>query len=97
MSIVDKWTFEGRGGHGGSNSHYVLHRTTCCGSYAVEDTELQDLYTDPVDLDKSVTLLYDPRSESAPQCPFCRAAEWNMVEVMDGDVPPPWQWAVTPS
>ena len=69
--------------------------TTCCGSFAVEDDELSDLYTVPTDLRTSVTLLYDPRSQAPPRCPFCGAVEWDMVEVVDmSDVPEPWRWAV---
>jgi hypothetical protein len=95
MSILDKWKFETRGGHGCSNSGYVLQRTTCCGSFAAEDIELQDLYIDPDDLSKSVVLTYDPRSEKPPACPFCGRSEWDMIEVTGiADVPEAWRWAV---
>jgi hypothetical protein len=68
---------------------------SCCGSFGAEDTELQDLYTDPNDLNKSIMLTYDPRSERPPVCPFCGAAEWDMVEVTSAaDVPAEWRWAV---
>ena len=94
-SVLDKWKFEARGGHGCSNSDYRLQRTTCCGSFAVEDTELQDLYIDPNDLDKSVMLMYDPRSEKPPVCPFCGTNQWDMVEVTSAaDVPEEWRWAM---
>jgi len=94
-SVLDKWKFEARGGHGCSNSDYRLQRTTCCGSFAVEDTELQDLYIDPNDLNKSIMLTYDPRSERPPACPFCQANDWDTVEVTSAvDVPDGWRWAV---
>ncbi len=94
-SLLDKWKFEARGGHGCSNSDYRLQRTTCCGSFAVEDTELQDVYIDASDLSKSATLLYDPRSEKPPVCPFCGATEWNMTEVTStAEVPEGWRWAM---
>ncbi len=95
-SVLDKWKFEARGGHGCSNSDYRLKRTTCCGCYAVEDTELIELYTDPTDLNKSMTLGYSPRhGESPPRCPFCGANEWDMAEVESvSEVPEAWRWAM---
>src|SRR5215204_4472626 len=83
MSVTDKTCFESRGGNGCSNSHYVLHRTTCCGSFAVADTALQDLNIDPGDLRKTMMLLYDPRAETPPLCPFCHAEDWDFIEVAD--------------
>ncbi len=96
MGVIDKWCFEARGGHGCSNSDYKLHQTTCCGSYAIEDVELCDLYTDPNDLSKSALLGYSPsHGESLPKCPFCGAAEWDLVEVTNvSNVPEAWRWAV---
>ncbi len=95
MSILDKFKFESRGSHGCSNSQYLLQRTTCCGAFAVEDIELQDLYIDPDDLGKSVALTYDPRSEQSPRCPFCGASEWDMSEVKStAEVPLAWRWAM---
>jgi hypothetical protein len=39
-------------------------------------------------------LTYNPRSEKPPVCPFCRASQWDMVEVTSAaDVPEEWQWA----
>jgi hypothetical protein len=94
MSLIDKARFEARGGNGCSNSHYVLQRTTCCGSFAVEDTELADLYTDPGDLRKTLVLMYDPSAGSPPLCPFCNTDDWDFREVEDiDDVPPAWHWA----
>src|SRR4051812_1818084 len=94
-SLLDKWKFEARGGHGCTNSDYRLQRTTCCGAYAAEDDELQDLYIDPNDLSKSATLLYDPRSEKPPACPFCGANEWDMIEITSAaEVPEAWGWAM---
>lgn len=95
QSILDKWKFEARGGHGCSNSDYRPRRMTCCGSFAVEDTELCDLYTDPKDLNQSVALWYGPRSENPPTCPFCCAVDWAMVEITNpSDVPEAWRWAL---
>ena len=94
MSVIDKSRFESRGGNGCGNSEYVLQRTTCCGAFAVEDTELQDLYIDPNDLRRTMMLFYDPRAESPPLCPFCHAEDWDLVEVRNAsDVPMAWQWA----
>src|SRR5438094_899031 len=95
MGVIDKWRFEARGSHGCSNSDYRLHRTICCGSYAVEDVELLDLYIDAADLNKSVFLGYSPRhGESPPRCPFCGAEEWDLAEVEAvSDVPEAWRWA----
>jgi hypothetical protein len=94
-SIIDKWRFEQRGGHGCSNSDYRLRRTTCCNSFAIEDTEIQDLYIDARDLRRSITLTYDPRSEHPPICPFCFAKQWALVEVNDEKhVPEEWRWAM---
>jgi hypothetical protein len=95
MSVIDKSRFEARGGNGCSNSHYLLQRTTCCGSFAVEDIELQDLYVDPNDLRKTMMLLYDPGADSPPLCPFCKAEDWDMMEVVDvAAVRTAWQWAI---
>src|SRR5438477_8622357 len=95
MSVIDKYRFEPRGGHGCSNSDYLLRRTRCCGSFGVEDDELQDFYTDPTDLRKTVMLTYHPRSESPPCCPFCGAREWDMVEITNAaEVPDAWRWAM---
>jgi hypothetical protein len=95
-SLLDKWKFEARGGNGCSNSDYRLKRTTCCGSYAVEDTELVQLYIDPTDLNKSMDLGYSPHHcESPPRCPFCGANDWDMVEVTSAaEVPEAWRWAM---
>ena len=95
MSLIDKSRFESRGGNGCGSSDYRLQRTTCCGSFAVEDVELQDLYIDPDDLRKTMMLLYDPGADAPPSCPFCNAEDWDMIEVSDpAAVPLAWQWAV---
>jgi len=95
MGVIDKWHFEARGGHGCDNSDYRLLRTTCCGFYVVEDVELLDLYVDPADLNNSIALGYSPRhGEPLPMCPFCGAAEWDLVEIQDiTGVPEVWEWA----
>ena len=94
MSVIDKARFEARGGNGCSTSHYVLQPTTCCGSFAVGDTELQDLYIDPRDLRKTLMLFYDPGVDCPPACPFCNAEDWDLIEIEDvADVPLPWHWA----
>ena len=88
MGVIDKYRFEHRGGHGCSNSDYVLHRTTCCGSFCVEDNELLDLYIDPADLGKA-TQLYN----ESP-CPFCDSVDWNLSEITElSGVPHDWCWA----
>jgi hypothetical protein len=89
MGAVDKCRFEKKGGHGCSNSFYLLDRTTCCGRFRVEDGELHDLYFDPTDLDRRIILRDSPQL-----CPFCRASEWDLIEVDDlNEVPVEWQWA----
>jgi hypothetical protein len=97
MGVIDKYRFEERGGGGCSNSDYHLHRTTCCGGYCVEDDELSDLYLDPADLSRWVSLLRE-RSDTSPfPCPLCGAAEWELVEVQElADVPDEWRWACHP-
>lgn len=94
MGLIDKYRFEKRGGVGCSNSDYRLLYTTCCGGYCVTDDELSDLYLDPGDLSRHVSLLQD-RSDTRPfPCPLCAATEWDLVEVQElADVPENWQWA----
>jgi len=94
MSVIDKARFEAAGGNGCGSSVYVLQRTTCCGAFAVEDRELADLYLDPADLRRTLTLMYDPSADAPPPCPFCSADDWDMVEVHNlADIPPAWRWA----
>jgi hypothetical protein len=94
MGIVDKYRFEKRSGGGCSNSDYKLHQSTCCGGYFIEDDELSDLYFDPTDISRRVSLLREPTDPRPFPCPLCGAVEWNLVEVQDLDeVPDQWRWA----
>src|SRR5690348_10324259 len=97
MGVIDKYRFEERSRAGCSNSDYRLHRTTCCGGFCVEDDELSDLYLDPADLSRRVSLLRE-RSDTSPfLCPLCGAAEWDLAEVRElADVPEEWRWACHP-
>lgn len=98
MSLIDHWIFTKRLGGAHGEAGYVLKRTTCCGSVAVEEVELSELYTNPEDLTVGISLLYDPRVEQPPRCPFCGATEWDLVEIEDvSDVPESWQWALVSS
>jgi hypothetical protein len=91
MGVIDKYQFESRGAVGCTNSDYSLQRTSCCQSYAAEDDELSDLYFDPADLSHRVSLLHSPR------CPFCGAAQWELIEVQEfAEVPAAWRWACAP-
>lgn len=90
MGMIDKRKFEQVGGVGCSNSDYHLRRTTCCGSYGVEDAELSDLYIDPGDLSKRLSLLV---VDSSPMpCPFCGSLDWDTNDVLELiDIPPAWR------
>ncbi len=92
MGIIDKYRFEHQGNFGCSNSDYHLRRTTCCESYCVEDDELSDLYLDPSDLSKRISLL---TTNYPVPCPFCGSLQWDLAdEVLDfGMVPDNWKWA----
>ena len=97
MGIIDTYRFETRGGGGCSNSDYHLHRTICRGGYCVEDDELSDLYIDPADLARWVSLLRERSDTSPSPCPLCGAAEWELVEVQElTDVPDDWRSACHP-
>ncbi len=88
MRIIDKYKFEHRGGRGCSNSDYHLHKTTCCGSFCVEDDELMNLYLDPNDLSKVVKLWGEI------DCPFCGSKDWELKEILAiPEVPSSWHWA----
>ena len=65
--VIGKSNCESRGGHGCSNSAYILHRTTCCNSYCVEDEELLDLYIDPNDLSRTLHLVQGSLAHSAEE------------------------------
>lgn len=88
MSLIDKYTFETKGGSGCSNSDYHLTRTTCCEAYGVEDDELLDFYFDPRDLSRIVFL-----GEEA-SCPLCGAKDWSINHIENFTVMPlEWRWA----
>ena len=89
MGLIDKTCFERRGRKGCSDSHYLLHRTTCCGAYCVEDSELHDLYIDADNLENTIQLYYDS------PCPLCGAADWELAEIIEPSVvPQKWAWAM---
>lgn len=94
VGMIDKYRFESSGALGCSNSDYHLKRTTCCQGFCVEDDELSDLYVDPNDLTRRISLLRD-RTERGPfPCPLCGADAWELIEVDDlADVPESWRWA----
>ena len=88
MSLIDKWAFESRRGHGISESNYNLLRTTCCKSFLVEDDELLDYYVDPNNLEKVVQLL------KGSSCPICSSKDFNFEDVDDFTLmPEAWRWA----
>ena len=93
MFTLEKQILEKRGARGCSNSSYRLVALTCCGRQVVEDDELSDLYIDPADLSKNVTLLKTADSE-ATECPLCGAATWDFVVVDDvSEASLEWNWA----
>lgn len=97
MAVIERFRFESRGAFGCSNSDYHLQRLTCCGTFVVEDYELSDLYFDPGDLSKRISLLRNSDDTAPLVCPVCDAEEWDLVEVEGlSDVPEPWRWACRP-
>jgi len=93
MGTVDKYVFEKRGASGCSNSDYHIAVLTCCGRQVVEDHELSDLYFDPTDPSRKVSLLGPPDAPADP-CPLCRATDWDFVPVdRIEDVAAEWRWA----
>jgi hypothetical protein len=92
--LIDKCRFEQRSAAGCSNSDYRLLRTTCCSGHCVEDEELSDLYLDPADLSKRVSLLRLETDTHPFPCPLCGTLEWDLDEVKElADVPDVWRWA----
>ncbi len=97
MPTIAKHVFDKRGASGCSNSDYHVGVLTCCGRQVVEDDELADMYFDPTDLSRKLSLL---RSHDAPAmpCPLCRAIDWDFVPVDDiQDVSEEWRWAFAPA
>jgi hypothetical protein len=95
MGNIDNYEFEKRGARGCSNSDYYLCRTTCCGAWCVEDTELSDLYTDGTDPSAVLSLLVVNPADILP-CPFCRSETWDFRPVDDPkNVPEEWRWALS--
>jgi hypothetical protein len=91
MSLIDKWAFQSRGGHGISESNYNLLRTTCCKSFLVEDDELLDYYIDPNNLEKVAQLL------KGSSCPFCGSNDFSFEDIDDFTLMPnAWRWAAPP-
>jgi hypothetical protein len=58
-----------------------------------EARNASDLYLDPSDLSKKVSLLTGPGTRVA--CPFCGCLEWHLTdEVLDvALIPQSWKWA----
>ena len=93
MFTVDKYNFEKRGATGCSNSDYRVAVLTCCGRQVVEDDELSDLYFNPADLSKKVSLLRT-RDVTPDACPLCRSTDWDLVPLDNlGEVSEEWRWA----
>jgi hypothetical protein len=88
MTLVDRFTFEGRGAHGTSDSDYGFAMTTCCERVGILDRELDDFYWSYETPSRSVSLLEDP------PCPFCGASSWGLHHLQHMDqVPDHWRWA----
>jgi hypothetical protein len=88
MRRIDNAKFEQRGGSSCSNSYFVLRRTTCCGSFGVEDEELLTFFFDSKDLARRIELFGDEKV-----CPICGADRWDLTEVNDDSWPDEWKWA----
>src|SRR4051794_14865342 len=80
MVTLESKVLEKRGARGCSNSDYRVALLTCCDRQVVEDQELSDLYFDPTDLSRKVSLLGPPGAAPEP-CPLCRARDWDFVLV----------------
>ncbi|QDU28448.1 hypothetical protein ETAA8_35480 [Anatilimnocola aggregata] len=92
MAIIDKLSFESRSRGGCSNSHYVLCQTTCCDAYCLQDEELSNLYFDPTDPPRKISLL--GVDQQAIDCPRCMAKEWDYTIVDQlAEIPKAWGWA----
>jgi hypothetical protein len=93
MLYLDQHVFEKAGASGCSNSAYRVVTLTCCDRQVVEDDELSDLYFDPTDLSRKVSLL-GTRDAPPIACPLCRATDWEMLPVEEiADVSGRWRWA----
>ena len=93
MFFLEQDAFEKAGASGCSNSAYRVATLTCCDRQVVEDDELSDLYFDPTDLSRKVSLL-GTRDEPPRACPLCRATDWDLVPIDDvADVADEWRWA----
>lgn len=69
----DKQRFENWSKGGCSNSDYSFVRTLCCARICVEDNELHELFFDPEDPEKRLTLW-----TSGLSCPLCGKADWEI-------------------
>jgi hypothetical protein len=93
MITLERHVLKKAGAAGCSNSTYRVVTLTCCDRQVVEDEELSDLYVDPRDLSKKVSLLRAPGELDGP-CPLCRATAWDLVPVDDlAHVSQEWRWA----
>ena len=93
MFTLERHLFEKAGAAGCSDSSYRVVTLTCCDRQVVEDEELSDLYFDPGDLSRTLSLLGAP-SEIERPCPLCLATAWDLTPVHDvADVSVEWRWA----
>ena len=92
MFTIDKHVFEKAGAIGCSDSSYRVVIVKCCGRQVVEDEELSELYFDPTDLSRKLSLL-GAHGENQLRCPLCRATDWSLAPVDDVvDVSEEWRW-----
>ena len=88
MGSIDKIEFESRGARGCTNSDYNVAKTICCKSYVVEDDELNDVYFDPIDLEKVIDVTY------SGNCPLCGNPVWDYCQVANWPQENTgWEWA----
>jgi len=73
----DKQRFETWSKAGCSNSDYSFVRTLCCGTICVEDNELHEMYYDPNDPEKNLSLWTEGLS-----CPICGNADWEISDTL---------------
>ncbi len=75
--LPDKKRFESWSKAGCCNSDYSFVRTLCCGTICVEDNELHDLFYDPDDPEKNLSLWRD-----GLRCPICGAENWEISDTL---------------
>jgi hypothetical protein len=93
MGIIDDFRCEKRFGRTHGQANYRLRTTTCCGESCVEEAELSELFLDPEDPSRKLSLLRAPSDREIP-CPFCGADDWDLIDQEPlADVPQKWRWA----